>query len=75
MAEVGVTGVPDDRAGEVRRAYVVRRQDDVSEGELRSYIEALVAPHKYLSGGVKFVDELPKNPTGKLLRRELKKWQ
>ncbi|XP_042889302.1 4-coumarate--CoA ligase-like 9 [Penaeus japonicus] len=85
VADVGVVGVADERAGEVPRAYVVRRStaetgDKVKDKEeedrlaeaLQKFLSERVAPHKHLLGGVKFVEELPKNPTGKLLRRTLK---
>lgn len=85
VADVGVVGVADERAGEVPRAYVVRRStaetgDKIKDKEeedrlaeaLQKFLSERVAPHKHLLGGVKFVEELPKNPTGKLLRRTLK---
>lgn len=85
VADVGVVGVEDPRAGEVPRAYVVRRKgapagDERKEREaeerlaeeLKAFLSERVAPHKHLSGGVRFLEELPKNPTGKLLRRTLK---
>ncbi|XP_066949077.1 uncharacterized protein [Macrobrachium rosenbergii] len=73
VADVGIIGVPDARAGEVPRAYIVPRRKTLSEKEVQSFLENRVAPHKKLAGGVKFVDALPKSTTGKLLRRELKK--
>ncbi|XP_068240606.1 uncharacterized protein [Palaemon carinicauda] len=73
VADVGVIGIPDDRAGEVPRAYIVPRQKNLSGKEIQSFLENRVAPHKKLAGGVKFVEALPKSATGKLLRRELKK--
>lgn len=89
VADVGVVGVSDARAGEVPRAYVVRRKTATSGGggekeeeeraeeerlaeALKTFLSERVAPHKHLAGGVRFVGELPKNPTGKLLRRTLK---
>ncbi|XP_047471309.1 4-coumarate--CoA ligase 3-like isoform X2 [Penaeus chinensis] len=73
VADVGITAVDDERAGEVPRAYVVRRNQDLSEKDLHTFLGSRVAPHKQLAGGIRFVEELPKNPTGKLLRRQLKK--
>jgi acyl-coenzyme A synthetase/AMP-(fatty) acid ligase len=37
------------------------------------WLDAKVAYHKRLRGGVRFVDEIPKSPSGKILRRLLKK--
>lgn len=73
VADVGITGVDDERAGEVPRAFVVRRNKDLREKDLHAFLGSRVAPHKQLAGGIRFVEELPKNPTGKLLRRQLKK--
>lgn len=74
VADAGVVGVPHPRHGEVPRAYVVRsdRHPNLAEEELQQHLSQRLAPHKQLLGGVKFVEELPKNPTGKLLRRVLK---
>ncbi|KAK8751129.1 hypothetical protein OTU49_013101, partial [Cherax quadricarinatus] len=72
VVEVGVVGVPDDRLGEAPRAYVVVSAP-TSEAEIKEFVERKVAPYKKLVGGVVFVKEIPKNATGKLLRRELKK--
>ena len=70
--DVAVIGVRDDRAGELPRAYVVRRNRNVLERDIIDHISEHVAPHKSLAASVMFVETLPKNQTGKLLRRELK---
>ena len=70
--DVAVVGIPDERAGELPRAYVVRRNRSVQEQQIIDYVAERVAPHKKLGGGVMFVETLPKNQTGKILRRELK---
>ena len=70
--DVAVVGVPDERSGELPRAYVVRKDRHVSEQSIVDYVEERVAPHKRLAAGVMFVETLPKNQTGKVLRRELK---
>lgn len=72
VVDVGVIGVPDDRAGELPRAYIVRKSRNVLEHSIVEFVEERVAPHKRLGAGVMFVETLPKNQTGKLLRRELK---
>ncbi|XP_076066614.1 uncharacterized protein LOC143039986 [Oratosquilla oratoria] len=71
VSDVGVVGVPDERAGEVPRAYVVPRSPELTENDLQVFLADRVAKHKQLAGGVRFVDQLPKNQSGKLLRREL----
>ncbi|XP_045106125.1 acyl-CoA ligase lcsD-like, partial [Portunus trituberculatus] len=72
VVEAGVVGVPDDRTGEAVRAFVVKNSDSLTGEAVQGYIAGRLAPHKHLTGGVVFVDALPKSPAGKLLRRALK---
>ena len=72
VLDVAVVGVPDERLGESPRAYVIRKNANVSEQSIIDYVAEKVAPHKKLGQGVMFVESLPKNQTGKILRRELK---
>lgn len=72
VLDVAVVGVPDERAGELPRAYIIRKNRNVSEQSIIDFVADRVAPHKKLGAGVMFVDSLPKNQTGKILRRELK---
>ena len=72
VLDVAVVGVPDERVGESPRAYVIPRNANVEEQSIVEYVAERVAPHKRLGEGVMFVESLPKNQTGKLLRRELK---
>ncbi|KAK7076224.1 hypothetical protein SK128_028319, partial [Halocaridina rubra] len=73
VTDVAVIGVPDERAGEVPRAYVVLEQGShTTEPDIADFIAKEVAPHKKLMGGVEFVKSIPKSATGKILRRNLK---
>ena len=73
VVDVAVIGIPDIRAGEVPRAYVVTaKESQTSSEEIARFVEKEVAPHKKLAGGVVFIDTIPKSATGKILRRELK---
>jgi len=71
VLEVGVIGVPDEKSGEQVRAYVVASHPAPSAEAIiahcREHMAAYKAPHS-----VVFVDELPKSPIGKILRRELR---
>jgi len=70
LTDCAVIPVEDKRGGEVPRAYVVKREGvEVSEEDVLAYVEERVAPHKKLRGGVVFIDAIPKNPSGKILRR------
>merc|ERR1719431_241049 len=71
VTDVAVVGVPDERAGELPRAYVIRKNRNILEMDIKKFVSEHVAPHKKLEG-VMFVESLPKNTTGKILRRELK---
>jgi fatty-acyl-CoA synthase len=71
VAEAAVAGVPDDDYGQRLVAYVVRRPGATVDGaELKAYVKANLARFK-VPRDVVFVDELPRNATGKLLRGEL----
>jgi long-chain acyl-CoA synthetase len=71
VAEVAVVGVPDEKMGEeVGAAVALKKDQDVSEDELRDFVKNEVANYKY-PRKIWFVDELPKGPTGKILKREI----
>uniref|UniRef100_A0A8D8XRH3 Luciferin 4-monooxygenase n=1 Tax=Cacopsylla melanoneura TaxID=428564 RepID=A0A8D8XRH3_9HEMI len=73
VADVAVVGVPDTLSGEVPRAFIVKKPGvELAEKDITSYVEPKVAPYKKLAGGVKFLDNIPRNPAGKVLRNELK---
>ncbi|KAL0819591.1 hypothetical protein ABMA28_007683 [Loxostege sticticalis] len=74
VTDCGVVGAPDALAGELPLAFVVRAPGAaVTEADLVQYVASKVSSAKHLRGGVRFVDEIPKNPAGKILRRELRK--
>lgn len=61
---------------EVPRAFVVLgngvQGGEGMEEELLKYVEGKAAKHKWIRGGIKFVEAIPKSPSGKILRRVLK---
>ncbi|CAH1370226.1 unnamed protein product [Tenebrio molitor] len=73
VADVAVAGIPDALAGEVPKAFIVRNPgSNLSEDDVLLYINPKVAHYKKIAGGVKFVESIPRNPSGKILRNELK---
>jgi len=71
VREAAVIGVPHDEFGEEVAAVVALKEgEDVDADTLRSFVKEQVAAYKY-PRRVWFVDELPKGPTGKILKREI----
>ncbi|KAI0772950.1 phenylacetyl-CoA ligase [Trametes elegans] len=84
VADVAVIGIPDDFAGEAPLAYVVLKPavagavaktpalaEDVRE-RLQKHVSATKSKYKWLTGGVIFIEAIPKSPSGKILRRVLR---
>jgi fatty-acyl-CoA synthase len=72
VAEVAVVGLPDERWIEAVTAYVVTRPGHSVTGEdLIGHVKERLAPFK-VPKAVRFVDDLPRNQSGKLLKRELR---
>jgi long-chain acyl-CoA synthetase len=71
VREAAVVGVPHAELGEeVGAAVAIREGADVDEAEVREFVRSQVAAYKY-PRRVWFVDELPKGPTGKILKRAI----
>jgi long-chain acyl-CoA synthetase len=72
VAEVAVVGIPHDSLGEeVGAAVALKPGATATPDELKAFAKARVAAYKY-PRHVWLVDQLPKGPTGKILRREVK---
>ena len=81
-------GIPDERAGEVPRAYVVRGDEKLEAkvvevslclriyllypSNFKDFVATALSKHKHLAGGVEFVAAIPKSAAGKILRKDLK---
>jgi acyl-CoA synthetase (AMP-forming)/AMP-acid ligase II len=70
VADAAVVGVPDAAAGELPKAFVVA-QGELAPDELISWVAEQVAPHKRIHA-VEVVEEIPRLPSGKILRRVLR---
>ncbi|XP_064087073.1 uncharacterized protein LOC135201767 [Macrobrachium nipponense] len=74
VRDVAVAGIPDERLGEVPKAWVVPRADAVLDTKaIIENVAAQVTPYKQLAGGVEVVHSIPRNHIGKVLRRQLRK--
>ena len=73
VAEVVVFGIPVGEFQELVTAIVIQEKDFVLEPEdiEKHVIDSGVESYKYIRGGVKFAKSIPKNATGKILRRDL----
>jgi acyl-CoA synthetase (AMP-forming)/AMP-acid ligase II len=77
IVDAAVIGVPDpsnQEGSEAPRAYIVRRpgSDKPSVEEIHKYMREKLASYKMLTGGIVFVSEIPKNASGKILKRILR---
>ena len=70
VREAAVVGIPDDRLGEVPWAFVARHEDDPSEEDLIAWCRERLTPYR-VPVRVVFVDQLPRNDVGKVVKREL----
>jgi acyl-coenzyme A synthetase/AMP-(fatty) acid ligase len=75
VAEAAAVPAPDDERGSVVRAIVVLANGEPSDqlaGELQDHVKSVTAPYKY-PRIVEFAEELPKTPSGKIKRAELRR--
>ena len=62
-----------EEGSEMPRAYIVLKPgSQMGEKEIQSYMKERLAGYKQLVGGVRFVDAIPKNASGKILKKDLK---
>lgn len=76
IADAAVVGITIGN-DEFPRAYVVLQESakpSITADEIKVFIAQRVARHKRLSGGVMFVDQVPKLASGKIVRKVLREW-
>ncbi|MFC5501276.1 AMP-binding protein [Lysinimonas soli] len=72
IADAAVVAQPDPAAGEIPKAFVVRREGSaLTEGDVMTFVAEHVAPHKKVRA-VAFIDAVPKSSAGKILRKDLR---
>lgn len=71
VLEVGAIGVPDSKSTEAVKIFVVKKDNSLTEDELKNYCRENLTAYK-CPKHVEFIDELPKSNVGKILRRILK---
>jgi fatty-acyl-CoA synthase len=73
VMEAAVIGVEDEKFGQRLKAFVaIREETELTEDEVKDFVRGNLARYK-VPREVVFVEELPRNPTGKILKRELAK--
>jgi len=72
VADQCVVGKPDDRKGEVPWAFIVKKSE-VTKEDIMDWVKQRTSKYKHL-GGVEFVDQIVKNPSGKILKRVYREW-
>nr|XP_039272190.1 4-coumarate--CoA ligase 1-like [Styela clava] len=73
VEDVGVIGIPDTYAGELPKAFVVKKVDNLTKDDVNAFVKGELVDYKQLRGGIEFVKKIPKSATGKIQRIELKK--
>ncbi|MEP2783735.1 MAG: AMP-binding protein [Pseudoruegeria sp.] len=71
ITDAAVIGIPDDEAGEVPIAFVIRTENGPNNEAIHAHLKESLAPYKQLHQ-IRFVDAIPKSASGKILRRLLR---
>lgn len=72
VLESAVIGIPDEKSSEVVKAYVVKKDEDLTSDELIAHCRESLTGYK-VPKYIEFREDLPKSPVGKILRKELRK--
>ncbi|USG61982.1 AMP-binding protein [Sneathiella marina] len=71
VAECACIGIPDDTTGEALKLFVVKKDEDLTTDTIVAYARKNLTAYK-VPKQIEFIDEVPKSPVGKILRRELR---
>ncbi|MBS9780530.1 MAG: AMP-binding protein [Moraxellaceae bacterium] len=74
ILECGVIGVPDARSNEVPKIFIVRKDASLTEKDVIKFAKEQLTGYKR-PRHIEFVEDLPKSPVGKILRKELRKME
>ncbi|XP_070493219.1 uncharacterized protein [Chironomus tepperi] len=72
IIDAAVIGIPNKNTGELPRGYVVSKNPSLTEQNVKDFVADKVSEYKRLEGGIEFIQAIPKNATGKIMRKELK---
>lgn len=74
VVDAAIIGLPDEDAGELPMAFVVKKEGSNLNGEeVFNYVRDNMTVYNQLKGGVRFIDTIPRSIAGKIQRRDLKK--
>jgi len=76
VEDAAVIGIPDEYSGELPKAFIVlnagTKGTNKLVGEIQRWVEERKVRYKWIRGGIEFVDSIPKTPSGKILRKDLR---
>ncbi|XP_017787248.1 PREDICTED: 4-coumarate--CoA ligase 1-like [Nicrophorus vespilloides] len=75
VQDAAVIGIPDEKHGESPKAFVVlKKGSNTSAEDISKYVAEKVVNYKQLTGGVVFLESIPKTASGKILRKDLRNY-